>query len=322
MKPWTDLTDVGKARRLRPLVADALLAYGIKDARIRLLEVATNVVFRADAGGASYAMKVDVEDDFPDEHVNTSLEWLATLGRDTDIPVVELVQTRDGSNFTKATVDHVPPDRRCTLYRWARGRTIFDNPTSDLYRRLGALSARLHDHAASYTPTAEPIRWDKVLYFPNDEYVIESPEYESALTPEMRAVTLEAMDAVAPILASLYETPGRLIHADLHGWNVNVYRGALTILDFDDVMWGQPVHDIAISFGYRRDDPEYPAWIRAYQEGYESISPWPVTSDELIPALMVARRLMFTNYVLTLSGDWSEELTTWEEDFKQWLASR
>lgn len=319
MKAWNDLTERGQAQRLRPLVTRALSRYGIRDARIRLFEVATNVVFRIDADGASYAMKIDVEDDFTEQHVDISIDWLAAVNADTDIPVVQLVQARDGANYVYESADGVPENRRCTLYRWVYGNALFDVISDDAYRKLGVLTARLHSHAADYVPIAEPIRWDKVFYFPNEEVIYDHPEFRHRLNANMQKLVPECIEAVTPILESLYATPGRLIHADLHGWNVNVYRGGLTLLDFDDVMWGQPVHDIAITFGYKRDDDGYPGWIAAYEDGYRSVADWPVEDQAHIDALMVARRLMFTNYVLTFPDDISEYLTTWEQHFKDYL---
>jgi Ser/Thr protein kinase RdoA (MazF antagonist) len=198
---------------------------------------------------------------------------------------------------------------------------LFDVISAGTYRQLGALTARMHAHAADFIPFAEPIRWDKVFYFPNEIVVLDDPNYSHRLTARMRSFVAECIEAVSPTLRSLYDTPGRLIHADLHGWNVNVYRGGLTILDFDDVMWGQPVHDIAITYGYKRDYPAYPGWIEACEEGYRSVAEWPVQDQTHVEALMVARRLMFTNYVLTFPDDISEYLTVWEKHFEEYLGA-
>ncbi len=196
---------------------------------------------------------------------------------------------------------------------------MFDAPDPEHYRQLGILTARLHEHALGYTPSAPPNRWDRAFYFPLERVVIDDPEFAGALDVHQRDLVHRSIEAVGPVLSSLYGTPGRMIHGDLHGWNVNVYRGRLTLLDFDDVMWGQPVHDIAITFGYHRNHADYDDWIAAYEEGYRTVAPWPVQDESIVMALMVARRLMFTNYVLKLPGDWSEELATWMAMFEEYL---
>ena len=321
MNEWDALTDRGKARRLRPLVEDVLLAYGLQGARVRLIEVATNIVFRIDSPdtGPSFALKVDVEDDFPDSHRDIALGWLAAINADADIPVVELIKSVDGSNYVRADAPGVPPGRTCTMYNWVKGRTLFDDPTPLAYRQLGELTAQLHEHSSGYQPVGDPLRWDRVFYFPNEKYVVDDPAYGSKITDRQRDLVLECTEAVSPILAALYDHPGRLIHADLHGWNVNVYRGHLTLLDFDDVLWGQPVQDIAITFGYHRGHADYPAWLESYEEGYRAFAEWPATDWAVVDALMIARRLMFTNYVMKLPGDWTENLAEWEKMFEAYL---
>ena len=69
-----------------PLVADVLPAYGLEGSRVRLLEVATNVVFRIDApDGSVFVLKVDVEEDYSDAHMDIALDWLAAINVDTSI---------------------------------------------------------------------------------------------------------------------------------------------------------------------------------------------------------------------------------------------
>ena len=166
------------------------------------------------------------------------------------------------------------------MYRWVRGGVLFDAPIPKAYGSLGELTAQMHQHANGISPVSDPLRRDRVFYFPNEEYVIDDETYADQITARQRGLVHECTDAVAPILRSLYDSPGRLIHADLHGWNVNVYRGRLTVLDFDDVLWGQPVQDIAITFGYYRGHADYPAWLEAYEEGYRGL--WGVACHRLV----------------------------------------
>ena len=111
MKERDALTDRGKAARLRPLVEDVLPAYGLRGARVRLIEVATNIVFRIDPPDdrPPYTLKVEVEDDFPDSHRDIALGWLAAINADTEIPVVELITSLAGSNYVRAGAPGVPP---------------------------------------------------------------------------------------------------------------------------------------------------------------------------------------------------------------------
>ena len=46
----------------------------------------------------------------------------------------------------------------------------------------------------------------------------------------------------------------RILHNDLHQWNVRIYRGRLSPIDFEDLMWGWPVQDIATTLYYHLDN--------------------------------------------------------------------
>ena len=77
--------------------------------------------------------------------------------------------------------------------------------------------------------------------------------------------------------------------------------------------------DIAITFGYYRGHADYPAWLEAYEEGYRAFGEWPATDRSVVEALMIARRLICTNYVLKLPGDWTESLAEREKLFEKYL---
>jgi Ser/Thr protein kinase RdoA (MazF antagonist) len=88
-----------------------------------------------------------------------------------------------------------------------------------------------------------------------------------------------------------------LIHGDLHYWNVNLYRGELYIMDFEDVMLGYPVQDVAITLYYGPQRENYPELREAFQQGYMSCRAWPVARLGQIETLQAARSVNFVNYV-------------------------
>ena len=101
-------------------------------------------------------------------------------------------------------------------------------------------------------------------------------------------------------LARLYSsrTGLRVLHYDLHQWNVKVYRGQLVPFDFEDLMWGFPVQDIAVSIYYYQRHEQYQHLRTAFKEGYTRFSEWPEQHPGEIDALMAGRSLELTNFVL------------------------
>jgi Ser/Thr protein kinase RdoA (MazF antagonist) len=67
-----------------------------------------------------------------------------------------------------------------------------------------------------------------------------------------------------------------LIHGDLHYWNVHVHRGDLHVIDFEDVMLGYPMQDVAVTLSYGRQREGYEEWWAAFREGYARVHREPV----------------------------------------------
>ena len=59
----------------------------------------------------------------------------------------------------------------------------------------------------------------------------------------------------------------RIIHGDLHQWNVRNARGVLSPIDFEDLMLGWPMQDIATTL-YYFDAENISALRDAFQTGY------------------------------------------------------
>jgi Ser/Thr protein kinase RdoA (MazF antagonist) len=82
-------------------------------------------------------------------------------------------------------------------------------------------------------------------------------------------------------------------------WNIVVDSDDRAgILDFEEVIFGQPVHDIAITLHYGKSRPDYPQLKKAFRVGYERVAPWPVDSDTTLELLSAARGILFLNFAL------------------------
>ncbi|MBT8493020.1 MAG: phosphotransferase [Deltaproteobacteria bacterium] len=162
MKEWSDLTEAGKIRRLRPLAETALRQYPVEVTGIRSLGGFSNIIFRVDTPEGPLALRVDYQQDHTDETVEIELAWLLALGAETDLDVAEVVPTADGRGFVYAGADGVPGERRCVLFEWIPGRTLADNLTPERYHQLGRVSAGLHVHGAGFAPPTAPMAFDRL----------------------------------------------------------------------------------------------------------------------------------------------------------------
>ena len=254
------------------------------------------------ADSQKYVLRIYSNEETTLRENQAEMFWLDALKRDTPIKVTEPVSRRDGRYITPVKVAGVPGEQRCVLFKWVPGRTLEHYLTPKYYYKLGQTLARLHTHAETLNPLPvhiQPKKWDKVFYYPDEPVVYNTAAYKHLFPPERVALLDEVIKRANKVLEDLYKNPeGQiLIHGDLHYWNVHVYRGELTIIDFEDVMLGYPVQDIAITLYYGRDLETYTALQTALKQGYSSLRLWPAKDSEQLATLMAARSANFINYV-------------------------
>ncbi len=308
MKPYEKLTPRGRILRLRKLALHALNHYPIDVARVRFLAEESTVMFRVDASdGSKYVFRIYSEADSSRVENQTEMYWLAALARETDLPVIQPVARKDGEYISLVSYAGVPGEKRCALYKWIPGVTLSEHVTLANYRKLGAIMAGLHNHAASLQlpDTIQPKRWDKTFYFPGEKAVYNTAEYSHLYTPAQIETLDRAVATCDTYLASLYQQDAKpfLLHGDLHYWNVHIHRGKLYVLDFEDMLIGFPAHDIAISLYYLRDEPRDEELASAFRAGYASLREWPNLPERDLHALWLARMTNFANYAATAFDD-------------------
>ena len=307
MKPWDQLTERGKFRRLRSLAAAALSNYPIDDYRMSLVGGFANVIFRIDTSAATYALRIDYLQDHTDTDVAVELAWLAAL-EETDLDVCRVVPTITGQRSVYASGEGIPEARRCVLFDWIPGKPLAEDMTPGRYEQLGNLSARLHVAGADYQPPHQPMAWDQVFYWqePIDPVVYHLPENAHYFGGGRRELLDQAIEAVTPAFGRLDPAKAQIIHADLHPWNVHITRSRMIALDFEDVAWGHRIQDIAITLFYHRDLPGFDELQSAFESGYRTVAPWPLDYEGQIETFVAARNLMFINFMLNLGEDPTE----------------
>ena len=133
---------------------------------------------------------------------------------------------------------------------------------------------------------------------------------ERFVGPARRHILDRAIELIEPAFARLDPAAAQVIHGDLHPWNVHRYRNRLIAFDFEDVTWGHPVQDIAITLFYERNHPAYEDLRAAFAEGYRSVAAWPISYEGELERFMAARSVMFVNYVANLHDDPSDYYET------------
>src|SRR5215472_5143576 len=248
MRPFSTLTERGQALRLRRMALAALSHYELPLKRVRLVANHLNGIFRVDTEeGEVYALRISDPTWRTDDELLAELHWMHMLARETTIGVPKLFLNSEGNPITSVTCEGVPELRRAVLMSWIRGCQLSEHLSPQNFTSFGVLAARLHEHAATYmVPPDLKLRVRNNLYVRGE--TDELHERNRALFPEKSYAIFEHVrDQVQQAYARLYRDGQevRIIHADLHQENVKVFRGTLYPFDFEDVILGYPVQDIA-----------------------------------------------------------------------------
>jgi Ser/Thr protein kinase RdoA (MazF antagonist) len=274
------VSDAGIARA-------ALGAYDVDVVACTFAAQAFNTVFRVEgADGAHYALRVGSDLRIhADGCEEVEAAWVNVLHA-AGFPVARVVPARNGS----AVVDC--EGRRCLLFDWVDGRRLRDEPAPAFVHATGAVLAALHEQATGYLTDAPAgaLVPDRALYLRVEDRLAE-------LRPQFGTVLEDARERVQVAFDALWRNPPHaphLLHGDVQPNNVIVDDGRVTVIDFQDLMWGFEIIDIVITMRHMPHGD-------AFRAGYETRRPWPDADPEAWAALGAARHLNILN--LGLAGD-------------------
>jgi Ser/Thr protein kinase RdoA (MazF antagonist) len=305
-----------RVSEIRDVAVAALRQYDVAPRRVSLAAESFNSVFRVVAISGTYALRVGAQLRI---HADGALEmeraWLDHLA-DEGVAVAGLLPNRSGEPGTQIG------SHTCVLFEWVHGRSMRTRLTAPATARLGELSARLHADAEAWGLPNPPegLAADRVLTWRLPHRVIarEVPGSD---------VFKEALDRAQEVLDELWRAPPHppyLLHGDLTPANVIVARdGTLVPIDFQDLVCGFDVQDLAISVAALRRVPGGARLVDAFRSGYEARRRWPDTAPEAFEALIAARALNQINLTLNVQGadGRTDYLTAHEERLRAWLGS-
>ena len=200
--------------------------------------------------------------------VNAEMDWLAYLS-EHDAPVVRVVPSQ-----TTSLVETVDTDEgliSVVCFEWAQGRMVTNEDFSpELFQTWGQAVGLLHRLTKDYKPpsgTTGRIQWY------DDEYL------NRTLIPSEQEKVLERFDMLIEYFKdrpTSRDTFG-LIHQDVHQDNLLLHGKRLTVLDFDDCVYGYFVFDIANALGFsiwekpdNMKNREFAdLYIKNFMEGYQ-----------------------------------------------------
>jgi Ser/Thr protein kinase RdoA (MazF antagonist) len=294
------LTTRQQVNKLRAVALEALRAYPLEVERLSLLSHGFNTIFRVDdARGQKFALRLNVNSRRTLENVRAELAWLEALQRETDLRVPVVVPTGDGNLLQSLEHENAPRTLLSSLFEWIPGPNIGDNLSDAVVEELGTLTAKLHAHASSFKlPDDCELPTTKSIFYDMPHHLFEMAHEH---LPDSRLKVFQrGADATQAISDAAWARQApRVIHTDLHQWNLKRYRNQLKVFDFDDTAIGQPVQDVATSLYYLRGEKNDEGFRVALERGYSRIAPWPAANEYELEALLAARGLLLANDVIS-----------------------
>lgn len=268
------------------------------DAALSLLSVSENATFRATSGGRDMVLRVYRPGYHDAAEIRSELAWIEALRAENAVPTPPVIPRADGRLL--AEIDDGGTPRRIAAFAFVPG--IEPQEGDELPRwfgRLGAIHARLHDHAR---------RWRRPDGFTRKVWDFESMLGARALWGDFRAgLGLDApgravLERAAQVLRARLAPLSRpesfgLIHADLRLANLLVEEETLTLIDFDDCGFSWFLYDFAAAVSFIEHAPELPELKAAWMEGYRALAPLPADADAQLDLFVMLRRLLLTAWI-------------------------
>ncbi|MEY3663816.1 MAG: hypothetical protein RI919_1332 [Actinomycetota bacterium] len=248
------------------------------------------------ADGNRYALRININSHRSTANALAELEFINHLKANTDLNFASPIANLSGDYFTVVSNEEMGKALLSVLFSWLEGQELGGEPAEEQLFALGAVMAKMHDAAAGFelSKDAELPNLRDVLWLTDDLLTTEA----SQLSSEDQALVRAGLGKIDGVIEGLFERDSvRLIHADMHGWNLIWHDGALSVFDFDDCGIGLPIQDIYTAL-YYLDTPEQDA---ALKSGYASVRPIPEHTDYEAKALLLQRRIILLNYLFETS---------------------
>jgi Ser/Thr protein kinase RdoA (MazF antagonist) len=317
-KPLKSLTMRGQVRRLRKLALHALEQYDLDVSSFHMLGWPTNLLFHVRTHpGKSYVLRICYPGWRTETDIRSETMWLKAISLETDIVAPRPIPARNGEMVIDAPLPGLPGYGRCVLMTWIPGTPLSKQLTEANLYKMGVLFTRLHAYSLRFTPPSgftqrkmnSPLARD-------EENVLFQPGCLAKLTSSEQSILLKTKERVDQAFQQLYAHPAglRVIHNDLWHGNINVYRGHLYPLDFEDTLWGYPVQDIAMAMQDLMDDVSPEAFEprqAAFRLGYTSLLPWPEEYEGQVDTFRAGRILWKANYIAHFETQYINQFIAW-----------
>lgn len=281
-------------------IAKVLLEYNLANAKTELINESENTTFRITPAGKQPPLILRI---YRPNHrtlaeIASELDWMEAVWREAQIRTPNVIRTTTGSRVTSIS----PSEGRsipCVVFEHLPGREPDESDLATWFRRLGALSARMHAHGRTWPRpngfTRPTVNWESVagatpLWGP----------WERASGLDASAIELLQQTArqIRNELAVYGESAERfgLIHGDLRLANLLVDADRIQVIDFDDCGQSWFLYDLATALSLLEHLPSAHQLVEAWLQGYGSVTALTSADFHSAAPLIMLRRIQVLSW--------------------------
>jgi Ser/Thr protein kinase RdoA (MazF antagonist) len=287
------------------LAQAALPRFGITaGATITLVNVSENHTYRVDdaATDRSYALRLHRPGYRTAAEIDSEIAWIDALRNDGVVRAPAAIASPDGARVVLVRAAEVQ-ERHAVMFEWLDGAVVdMDDGerAPDQYERLGAISARMHDHLR---------RWRRPPGFTRPPW-----DYDHSIGPHghwgpwqdglgMGAEERRVLDRLDGTIRARLERFGTgpdrfgLIHADMRLANLLVDGPEVLLIDFDDCGDSWFMYDFATTVSFMEDHPRVPELRDAWIRGYRTVTELDGDSLAELQTFVMLRRLLLVAWI-------------------------
>jgi Ser/Thr protein kinase RdoA (MazF antagonist) len=273
------------------------------EAYLTLVNVSENSTYRVHdpRSGLTAAMRVHRPGYHSEAAILSELAWMEALRQSRVVEPPRPIAAKDGSLIITARHSGDGPERHVVLFEWLPGEApIAGDELADGFRVLGALAAKMHAHGRTWNRPTGFCRY--------------TCDYDAALGVsakwgrwqeglgiglEEKKLLQQTDDIIKARLEAYGKAPSRfgLTHNDLRLANLLIDDGHVHVIDFDDCGFSWYMYDFATAVSFMEDDPRVPELMEAWVEGYERTVKLSRADREILPTLVMLRRLLLVGWV-------------------------
>lgn len=270
---------------------------------VRLVNLSENATYKIDApDGRRWALRIHRDGYHSREAIASELAWLTDLRGTGVVTTPRPVKGRDGEVIQQLGHRRMPRPRNIVLFDWETGSEPgIGEDLSAPFEVLGEVTARMHLHTR---------QWQRPSWFTRFTWDFETSlgedkphwgRWRDGMGVDAARARLfgRTVDLIGKRLAAYGKGPERfgLIHCDLRLANLLIDGKAVKVIDFDDCGLGWYMYDAATPVSFYEHEPQVPALIESWKQGYRRVIELAKADEAEIPTFVMLRRMLLVAWI-------------------------